>query len=410
MNLPDRRGAGFAVLLGAAFAVSMAFGVTMPLLPSMLGRFIVSADASEVARHTGWLTAVYTLAMLALSPAWGALSDRIDRRLVMLVGLVGGAVALLGLDFVENLAGLYAARIGAGVFSAAVLPAVLGAVVDMTAPGERPKRFGALAAATAVGFLAGPAVGSVLASMVIAPPAGMRLGGWLMLDSPFLVVAVISLLVAAALVALPGLNARHAQAANAPTAQDRPALRRAFLLTGLIVFGITIMEVGVTLLGTQIASIGVRGVSAYFALCSLVMVSAQLWAYPRLASQFGERGLLMAAFLGMALGLALLPVTHEPWLIGIAVTLGALGVGILIPALATCVSAAAGSRQGLALGLQTAAANAGQAVAAAATGMLYAGAAAAPFIVGAALMAWAAWLAGRHDAVRPMAATDAQIP
>lgn len=182
------------------------------------------------------------------------------------------------------------------------------------------------------------------------------------------------------------------------------------LLTGLIVFGITVMEVGVTLIGTQIASIGLRGVSAYFALCSLVMVSAQLWAYPRLVSQFGERGLLMAAFLGMALGLALLPVTHEPWLIGVAVTLGALGVGILIPALATCVSAAAGSRQGLALGQQTAAANAGQAVAAAATGMLYADSAAAPFIVGAALMTWAAWWVGRHDAVRPMAVADAQVP
>ena len=233
MGLPDRRVGGFAVLLGAAFAVSMAFGVTLPLLPSMLDRFIGSAEAGDVARHTGWLTGVYTAAMLALSPAWGALSDRIDRRMVMLAGLVGGAVALAALDFVEGLAALYAARIASGVFSAAVLPAVLGAVADISASGQRRERFGAVAAATATGFLAGPAVGSLLGNMVIAPPAGMRLGGWLMLDSPFLTVAVISLFAAAAVLALPGLSLRHAQAAGVPGAQDRPAVHRALLLTGL---------------------------------------------------------------------------------------------------------------------------------------------------------------------------------
>ena len=77
-----------------------------------------------------------------------------------------------------------------------------------------------------------------------------------------------------------------------------------------------------------------------------------------------------------------LPDADGPWLIGIAV----------------------------ALGQQTAAANAGQAVAAAATGMLYAGAAAAPFIVGAAFMAWGAWLAGRHNPAPRLAASAVQIP
>lgn len=409
MNQADRRVGGFLILLGAAFAVSMAFGVTLPLLPALLGRFIGSAEAGDVARHTGWLTGVYTAAMFALAPVWGALSDRIDRRIVMLAGLVGGALALTALDVIDGLAGLYAARIASGVFSAAVLPAVLGAVVDLSAPGERHRRFGAVAAATATGFLAGPAVGSVLSSMVIAPPAGMRLGAWLMPDSPFLVVAVISLLAAAALAALPGLNRPRAQAAVAAATEDRPAIHGALLLTGLAVFGITVIEVGITLIGTQALSFGVRGVSAYFALCSLVMIAVQAGAYPWLERRFGERPLLVAAFLGLAASLALLPGADETWRIGSAVALGGAGIGILIPALAARVSAAAGSRQGLALGQQTAAANAGQALAAGATGMLYAGAAAAPFIVGAAVMAWAGWLASRRSATRHLTPSVAQI-
>lgn len=43
--------AGFAGLLGAAVAVSMAYGVTLPLLSSLLARLIGPADAGEVVFH-----------------------------------------------------------------------------------------------------------------------------------------------------------------------------------------------------------------------------------------------------------------------------------------------------------------------------------------------------------------------
>jgi MFS family permease len=392
-RIPD-----FAILLGAAFAVSMAFGVTLPLLPSLLGRILGPADTGDVARHTGWLTGAYTLAMFALAPAWGALSDRIDRRLVMLTGLIGSALSLAALDFVLGLPGLYAVRIASGIFSAAVLPAVLGTVVDLSTPADRNRRFGAVAAATAAGFLAGPAAGSALAGMVVAPPADMRLGGWLMLDSPFLMVAFIGLIAAAAVTAVAAPVPRHAGKTAAPAAEDPSAIRRALLLTGLVVFGITIIEVGITLLGTQALSFGVRGIGAYFALCSLVMIAVQAWGYPWLVQRLGERALLVAAFLSMAAGLALLSGASAPWQVATAVTLGAAGVGVLIPALAARISGAAGNRQGLALGQQSAAANAGQAAAAGATGMLYASATPAPFLVGAAALIWGAWLASRHRA------------
>jgi len=387
---------GFAGLLGPAVAVSMAYGVTLPLLPSLLARLIGPADAGEVARHTGWLTSVYTVAMFTLAPAWGALSDWIDRRLVVLVGLVGSAAALAAMDFVSSLAALYVVRLGSGAFSAAVLPAILASVVDLTAPRERSKRFAAVASATAAGFLIGPAVGSALSAMVGAPPANMRVGGLLMLDSPFLMVAIVALLAAAAVMTLPASTGRRPETPGAVQAgEDAPAIRRTLLLTSLVVFGITVAEVGITLLGTQALSLRPNVISAYFALCSLMMIAVQAWAYPWLLQRFGERPLLASAFLSMAVGLALLPAAASPWLLGVAVGLAAAGIGVLIPALAARISAAAGSRQGRALGQQTAAANVGQALAASLTGVLYAAAAPSAFLLAAAALAGGAWLVVR---------------
>jgi len=79
----------FLLLLAAGLAASMSYGVTLPLLPVMLQEL---GPRVLVARHTGWLTAVYTFALVALSPAWGALSDRIDRRWVIAAGLAGAAL------------------------------------------------------------------------------------------------------------------------------------------------------------------------------------------------------------------------------------------------------------------------------------------------------------------------------
>lgn len=387
---------GFAVLLGAAVSVSMAYGVTLPLLPSLIARLIGSADVGEVARHTGWLTGVYTVAMFTLAPAWGALSDRIDRRLVMLVGLVGSAGTLAALDFITGLAGLYAMRIASGALSAAVLPAVLASVVDLSAPSDRGKRFAAVSSATASGFLIGPAVGSILSAMVASPPADMRLGGLLMPDSPFMMVAFVSLLAAAAVMAAPRSTGRRLEATpDVQASEYPPAIWHALWLTAIVVFGMTVAEVGITLLGTQALSLDPRVISAYFALCSVVMITVQAWAYPWLQQRLGERELQASAFLGMALGLAILPHTKALWLLGMAVALSAAGIGILIPALAARISGAAGSRQGRALGQQTAAANVGQAVAAFATGFLYATAVPFPFLLAAAVLALGAWLVGR---------------
>jgi MFS family permease len=386
------------LLLLAALSVTMAYGVTLPLLPELVGR-IAPDTAAQVARHTGWMTGAYTLTLFLFAPVWGELSDRIDRRAVIAVGLVGSGLALWGLDRAGSLAALYVARGAAGALAAAVLPAVLAYVVDVSMPGRRQKRFAWISSATALGFLLGPLVGNALSGM--AGGASSMRAGSAMPDSPFVLVGAVCLLSAVLALGLPRTERSLKQSqARLPDGAE-PRIRRSLLLTAAVVFGITIAEVGLTLLSQDSPVVNVREVAGIFALCSVVMVGVQMGAYPWLERWLGERRLVVVAFGALGAGLALLAWPVARWMPFAAFVLAAAGIGVLIPALAVRISTDAGARQGWAMGRQAAAANFGQAAGAAITGVLYAAAAPAPFLMAVFALTAGGLLAAKADVLRP---------
>lgn len=96
---------GFAILLAAVMLVSMAYGVTLPVLPFMLERIVGAGEA--VSWHTGMLTGLYMFVLFLVSPVWGALSDRFDRRFIISAGLMGSSTGLFLLDNAASLTALY---------------------------------------------------------------------------------------------------------------------------------------------------------------------------------------------------------------------------------------------------------------------------------------------------------------
>ncbi|MEJ5992358.1 MFS transporter [Ramlibacter sp. PS3R-8] len=368
-------GARFSVLLAAALVVSMGYGVTLPLLPGVLEPLV---SRPSVAGHTGWLTAAFTLALVLFSPVWGAISDRMDRRKVIALGLAGTGLALWSLDLASSLPALYAARIVAGGMSAAVAPAVFSCMVDGTLPAQRQNRFAWVASAGALGFVLGPVVGNLLGDMVAAR------AGRPMLDSPFAIAAFLAFAAAAAVLTLPAMQAglAHGHGGNG----HERAIRQALPLTGLVLLAITVAEVGITLVSRDQPQVPPELVVYYFGICSAVMVLAQLWGYPWLERRLGEPRMVGGAFGGLAAALALLAWPLTPWLPALAFLLAGSSVGVLVPALAVRISQAAGGRQGWGLGRQAAASSFGQALGAAATGALYAVAPWLPFVGAAALV------------------------
>lgn len=363
---PTLAGPGFLLLLGAGLAVSMSYGVTLPLLPAIV-LALQPGDFAGAARHTGWLTAAYTAALFVFSPVWGALSDRIQRRWVILIGLAGAGVSLWLLEQAPTLALVYASRIVAGALAAAVLPAVFAYVVETTVLARRQRRFAWIASATALGFLLGPAAGTAAAALG-GRVTGLELAGLLCVG------------LAIAAMALPAVRPLAPAGTTAPgttAPAEARCLRDSLLLTGVVVFGITVAEVGLTLYGGP--------VTPYFALCSAVMVATQLVGYPLLERWLGEPRLVLASLAVMSLGVTLLA-WSAPWTPAVSFLLAAGALGVLIPALAVRISAAAGARQGRMMGAQAGAANLGQAAGAALTGVLFTAWAPAPFVLAGLLL------------------------
>ncbi|MFC9439246.1 MFS transporter [Nocardia sp. NPDC057030] len=78
-----------------------------------------------------WVVDAYTLTFAGLLLAFGNLGDRLGRRRVMMVGLVGvGAMSVAG-ALSGSMGGVIAARAAMGVFAAAVFPATLALIINI---------------------------------------------------------------------------------------------------------------------------------------------------------------------------------------------------------------------------------------------------------------------------------------
>ncbi len=391
----------FAILLAAVLSVSMAYGVTLPFLPFLLERLMGPSQLSAMPWHAGLLTGLYTIAIFLLSPFWGILSDRMNWRVIP-IGLFGSSISLVVLDDVSSMTTLYAARMAAGVFAAAVLPAALAYVARTCEPADKPRMFSFVASFTSLGFMLGPMVGGWLSSMVLSPSPEMKVAKILMPDSPFFVVASVTLLCSLVTLWLPAPRTQPRMPQKEPTRPaDSARVRWALLLTLITVFGVTSFEVGVTLLGKQVLSLTPSEISQFFVVCSLVMIAIQIGFFPILIHRFSIRTLLLFSFILAMFGIAAIPYMRQVLIMDLFIVMIATGSGILAPLLSNMISGAAGQAQGTAFGQQASVANLGQAVAAATTGALFSFASAASFLLAASFFAAAACMVWRINAVAP---------
>jgi MFS family permease len=110
----------------------------------------------------GFTLALYDLAEVLLKPLFGALSDRIGVRPVIVAGLLAfAAFSVLG-ALVPGTLGLIVARFGQGASAAAFSPASSAAVARLTDGASRGKYFGRYGSWKSLGYALGPLIGAVL--------------------------------------------------------------------------------------------------------------------------------------------------------------------------------------------------------------------------------------------------------
>jgi hypothetical protein len=113
----------------------------------------------------GVLLALYDGAEVVLNPVFGALTDQIGPRPVLLGGLLAFAVFSAAFVVAGNPALIGVARVGQGAAAAASSPAA-GTLLARLAPANRRGRaFGGYGAYKSVGYAAGPLIGGALVTL-----------------------------------------------------------------------------------------------------------------------------------------------------------------------------------------------------------------------------------------------------
>ena len=381
-----------AALMLAAFTVSVGYGVVLPLLPFLIERLIgAGVEVAQVSRHTGLLTAVYTLSPFLFAPMWGRLADRYGPRAVLLVGLVGFAVTMLIFSFVESLAAVYAQRFLSGIFAAAVTPVAAAAIGNFSATEQlRVRRFAFVSMAGITGFLLGPMLGVFVTRIAadvfsFALPTGS-------IAIPLAATALLTFVVATVTAfTVPSVSGNvRSQNAIGITFNGTPWLiPKLLILTFIVSAGVGVFEVGLALRGTQELGLTPTQIAVMFTACSVVMLVVQVIVFAPWFKPEMTRWLIAPALAVLAAALFLVPRASDFTLMLIAIGAVAASAGILLPILTYWISVNAGSAQGWELGKQTAAASLGVTVGSAVGGLFFniAGFPGASFVLVAAVTA-----------------------
>jgi len=159
---------GMVILFCGLMVVGMGQTLFNAVLPPIARQF----GMTEV--ETSLIFALSAIMWMVMSPIWGRTSDRIGRKPVMIIGVMGFGISTLSFTLVvyagiEGLltgTGLVIAFIGArtifGVFGSGTMPSANAYIADRTTRQDRAAGVARIAAAFGVGIVIGPMIAGTL--------------------------------------------------------------------------------------------------------------------------------------------------------------------------------------------------------------------------------------------------------
>ena len=346
------------------------FGIVVPIL----GRYAKDFGASGL--EVGLMFASFSIAQMIFAPILGRISDRIGRKPVIIISLIGTAIG----SFITGIGGamwvLFVGRIIDGASGASVSVAQ-GAITDIAPPERRAQLLGMLGAAFGIGFVVGPALGGLAA-----------LGGT---HVPFFLAGTIAAINAvAAFIRLPETKTTKAPAPKPEIKRESarsPILMRYALASVLGTLGFSGFEATFSLFGGERFNLTVGSSAMVFLFVGVILTAVQGGLIGPLTKAFGSERLLTAGFATLIAGFIVLSIAEVWVLLFLALALLSLGQGLVTPSLTSVVAdSVLPERRGEVLGVQQSAGALSRIIGPAIAGLLFDHAGVAwPYVVAAVL-------------------------
>jgi MFS family permease len=323
------------------FLDMMGAGILIPVIPFVVQPY--RADALTV----GLLALAFSAAQFAASPLLGAWSDRVGRRPVLLVCLLGTATGYFLFGLAGSLPMLFIARLLAG-FAGGSISTAQAYIADVSEPADRAKNFGLIGAAFGLGFILGPALGGILSHVSLSAPA---FGSAILSLVTF---AVASLLLKESL---------HGPAEKGPgpravnpfgrigAALARPHLRPLMAAIFALNFAMAGMQTNFAVFTRVRFGFGAAQNAYVFAYLGVMSTLTQGVLLRKLAHKVDEAHLSAAGAFAFGIGFVFLALSSSIWMIYVAITFQAFGFGLATPSLSGLISRRCGAaEQGTMLG------------------------------------------------------------
>ena len=289
----------------------LGFGIVLPVMPRQAEPYLKHLELTSAARGVviGVLFSVFSLMQFVFSPVWGRVSDRIGRRPVLLISLLGSVVfyALYGyavtLDATQAelaIALMLLARIGAGIAGASVGTAA-AVIADCTTPEKRAKGMALIGIAFGAGFTLGPLIAYFGLELFAQEPWGVGA-----LASGLSLVALVIALLVFKETRDPANKAgkEFFSVAKSMEVLKMPTVGALVLIYFLAIFAFANFEATLALLTQSAFGMTDRDNFLVFAMVGLVLMFAG-GAYRPMVKKRGEEKLLRAGVGMMILGLAM---------------------------------------------------------------------------------------------------------
>ncbi|MFZ2028936.1 MAG: MFS transporter [Vitreimonas sp.] len=387
------RNGSLAALVGVVLIGMTGFGVFLPIFPFLALHLGATATATTIAMGC------YSLGQFIASPWWGRLSDRIGRKPILIIGLVGNCISYLILSQAHNIEVLAAARLFGGLM-AGNIGAAFAAAADLADDKTRARNMGLLGAAVGLGFIAGPALGAFLIGHA---PDSNSFSQVCLISSALAAIAAL----AALFLFRESLPKEARRPTDAPRVRrlsllfTRPVLQRFIGVTLIMITAQALLEATFGLWADATLQWGPRQVGWSLAGLGVGAVLLQGGGAGRAARSIGERttlviglGLLVAGFGGMA-------VAHSETMLIVCLVVLVAGIGLSTPALNSLIAQqAAPEERGAVMGISQSASALGRVIGPMCAGALFdVFGHGAPFAVGAALMLLALFTATSERAL-----------